>query len=144
LSPNFTGSRGNQSMSLDLHHVHVFASNIAATIEWWCQHMGAKVLFDDVLAGSRNVFLAVGTGRLHIYDRAPSDRGRGAIHHLGIKVSNLRDVWRGLQGKGITSPNGLREYDGWRYVMISAPDNLLVELFEFDDPTAPANLVTGH
>ncbi len=24
-------------MSLDLHHVHVFASNIDATVEWWCQ-----------------------------------------------------------------------------------------------------------
>ncbi len=127
-------------MSLDLHHVHLFASNIDATIEWWCRHMCAKVLFDDELAGARNVFLAIGTGRLHIYDQAPRDRGHGAIHHLGIKVGNLRDVWRGLQAQGITSPNGLREQDGWRYVMISAPDGVLLELFEFDDPSAPANV----
>jgi catechol 2,3-dioxygenase-like lactoylglutathione lyase family enzyme len=127
-------------MSLDLHHAHVFASNIEATVEWWCQHMGAKVLFDDELAGSRNVFLAVGTGRLHIYDQAPRDRGRGAIHHLGIKVDNLRDVWPRLQARGVTSPNGLREHDRWRYVMISAPDGILLELFEFDDPEAPANV----
>jgi hypothetical protein len=72
------------------------------------------------LAGSRNVFLAVGTGRLHIYDQAPKDRGRGIIHHLGIKVGNLRDVWRRLQVQGVISANGLREHDGWRYVMISA------------------------
>jgi catechol 2,3-dioxygenase-like lactoylglutathione lyase family enzyme len=127
-------------MSLDLHHAHLFASDIATTIEWWCQHMGAKVLLDRELAGSRNVFLAVGTGRLHIYDQAPRDQGRGAVHHLGIKVANLRDVWRRLQTEGITSPNGLREQDGWRYVMISAPDGLLLELFEFDDPSAPANV----
>jgi catechol 2,3-dioxygenase-like lactoylglutathione lyase family enzyme len=126
-------------MSLDLHHAHVFASNIEATVEWWCQHMGAKVLFDDELAGSRNVFLAVGTGRLHIYDQAPRDPSRGAIHHLGIKVDNLRDVWPRLQARGVTSPNGLREHDRWRYVMISAPDGILLELFEFDDPSAPAN-----
>jgi Glyoxalase/Bleomycin resistance protein/Dioxygenase superfamily len=86
------------------------------------------------------MFLAVGTGRLHIYDQAPRDRGRGAIHHLGIKVGNLRDVWRGLQAQGVTSPNGLREQEGWRYVMISAPDGVLLELFEFDDPSAPANV----
>jgi catechol 2,3-dioxygenase-like lactoylglutathione lyase family enzyme len=127
-------------MSLDLHHVHLFASNIDATIEWWCRHMCAKVLFDNELAGARNVFLAIGTGRLHIYDQAPRDRGHGAIHHLGIKVGNLRDVWRGLRAQGITSPNGLREQDGWRYVMISAPDGVLLELFEFDDPSAPANV----
>src|SRR6266516_1349656 len=127
-------------MSIDRHHVHLFASNIDATSEWWCRHMCAKVLFDNELAGARNAFLAVGTGRLHIYDQAPRDRGRGAIHHLGIKVGNLRDVWRGLQAQGITSPNGLREQDGWRYVMISAPDGVLLELFEFDDPSAPANV----
>jgi catechol 2,3-dioxygenase-like lactoylglutathione lyase family enzyme len=127
-------------MSFDLHHVHLLASNIDATIEWWCLHMGAKLLFDNELAGARNVFLAVGTGRLHIYDQAPRDRGRGAIHHLGIKVGNLRDVWRGLQAQGVTSPNGLREQEGWRYVMISAPDGVLLELFEFDDPSAPANV----
>ena len=127
-------------MSLDLHHVHLFASNIDATIEWWCRHMRAKVLFDNELAGARNVFLAVGTGRVHIYDQAPRDRGRGAIHHLGIKVGNLREVWRGLQAQGVTSPNGLREQEGWRYVMISAPDGVLLELFEFDDPSAPANV----
>ena len=26
-------------MSLDLHHVHVFAVNIDAAVEWWCQHI---------------------------------------------------------------------------------------------------------
>ena len=127
-------------MSLDLHHAHVFATDIGATVSWWCQHMGAKVFFDDELAGARNVFLAVGTGRLHIYDQNPRDRGRGVVHHLGIKVDNLRDVWLHLQAQGVSSANGLREYDTWRYVMVSAPDGVLLELFEFDDPAAPCNI----
>ncbi len=127
-------------MSFDLHHAHLFASDIDATVAWWCRHIGAKVFFDDELAGSRNVFLAVGTGRLHIYDQPPRDPGRGAIHHLGIKVDNLRDVWRRLQEQGVSSPHGLREHSTWRYVMISAPDDLLLELFEFDDPDAPCNI----
>ena len=49
---------------MDLHHVHIFASSIEATIEWWSRHLDAKVLCDANLAGARNVFLAVGTGRL--------------------------------------------------------------------------------
>ena len=129
-------------MSFDLHHAHVFATDIHATIEWWSKHMDAKVFFDGPLAGSRNVFLAVGSGRLHIYDQAPKDRGRGTVHHLGVKVQNLREVWLRLQAQGVTSANGLRENDAWRYVMISAPDGVLLELFEFDDPTAPCN-ITG-
>ena len=87
-------------MSLDLHHAHVFASNIEAAIKWWCEHMGAKVFFDDELAGSRNVFLAVGTGRLHIYDQAPKDRGRGGIHHLGVKVGQPARCLASSAGSG--------------------------------------------
>jgi hypothetical protein len=45
-----------------------------------------------------------------------------------------------LQAEGLTSRHGLREQDGWRYVMIAAPDGILLELFEFDDPSAPVNL----
>jgi len=124
-------------MSFDLHHVHIFASDIEETIQWWCRHLQAKLVVDERLAGARNVLLAVGTGKLNIYDQAPREHGRGVVHHLGVKVANLRQRWHELQSDGVTSPNGLREHDRWRYVMISAPDGLLVELFEFDDPSAP-------
>ena len=61
--------------TIDLHHAHLFAVDIDATLAWWCRHLGAKGFFDEVLAGARNVFVGVGTGRLHIYDQAPKDRG---------------------------------------------------------------------
>jgi catechol 2,3-dioxygenase-like lactoylglutathione lyase family enzyme len=125
-------------MSIDLHHVHLFARDIEVTTNWWCRHLGAKVVFDGELAGARSVFMTLGGGRVHVYDQPPRDQGRGAIHHLGIRVANLRDEWKRLQSQGITSPHGLREHGGWRYVMISAPDGVLLELFEFDDPGAPA------
>ena len=70
-------------MAIDLHHVHVLASDIEATIEWWRRHLEAKVLFDGNLAGSRNVLIAVGCGRLNIYDQPPRDSGRGAVQHVG-------------------------------------------------------------
>ena len=80
------------------------------------------------------------TSYTYLYDQPPRDQRRGVVHHIGVRVDNLRDEWARLQAEGITSPNGIREHDGWRYVMIAAPDNLLVELFEFDDPTAPFNV----
>ena len=122
-------------MTIDLHHAHLFASDIDATISWWTRHLGARVLFDGQLAGARNVFLGLGTGRIHVYDQPPRDQGRGAIHHLGLKVCGLRQVWRRLEAAGVASRQGLREHEGWRYVMIAAPDNVLLELFEFDDPS---------
>lgn len=129
----------SNEITVDLHHAHLFATDIAATIAWWSRHMGARVLFDGVLAGSRNVFVGVGTGRLHIYEQPPRDSGRGAIHHLGLNVSGLRQLWARLQSEGITSRGGLREHGNWRYVMIEAPDGILLELFEFDDPSAVVN-----
>jgi len=127
-------------MPIDLHHVHIFASDVEQTIAWWCQHLDAKVLFDGDLAGSRNVLIVVGTGRLNIYAQPPRDSGRGAVHHLGIRVTGLRDLWERLRSSGVSSQHGLREHDGWRYVMVRAPDDLLLELFEFDDHFAAANI----
>ena len=125
--------------AIDLHHVHLFASDIDATIGWWCRHLGARVMLDTVLAGSRNVLLGVGSGRINIYAQPPRDHGRGAVHHLGVRVADLRANWARLRAAGVSSPNGLREEDGWRYVMIAAPDGVLVELFEFDDPGSALN-----
>ena len=124
---------------MDLHHTHIFASDIERTLAWWQRHLGARILFDGVHAGSRNVLIGIGTGRLNIYDQPPRNAGRGAVHHVGVRVAGLRAVWTRLQAEGVTSPNGMREHEGWRYVMIAAPDDLLVELFEFDDPTSPFN-----
>ena len=101
--------------------------------------MRARILFDGPLAGSRNVFIAVGSGRLHLYEQPPRDSGHGAIHHLGIRIQGLKKELKRLQAEGLNSRTGLREQETWRYVMVEAPDGLLLELFEFDDPSAPAN-----
>lgn len=124
---------------MDLHHAHIFANDLQVTLGWWTRHLGARVLHDGVFAGSRNVLIGVGTGRINVYDQPPGDRGRGPVHHLGVRVRNLRDEWDRLRQEGVTSPNGLREHAGWRYVMIAAPDGVLVELFEIDDPDSPFN-----
>ena len=125
---------------MDLHHAHIFASNLDQTLGWWREHLGARVLFDDVIAGSRNVLIGVGSGRINIYDQPPKGPGRGPVHHLGVRVRDFDAVWKRLQDNGVTSPNGPREQDGWRYVMIAAPDGVLVEIFEFDDPASPFNI----
>ena len=124
---------------MDLHHVHIFATEIDATIAWWTRHLGARVLFDGTNAGARNVLIGVGRGRINIYDQPPRGQGRNAFHHIGVRVPDLRNAWARMQAQGLTSPGGLREHDGLRYVMVEAPDAILVELFEFDDAASPYN-----
>lgn len=124
----------------DFHHAHLFCSDLSKTVDWWTRHLNAKVIFDGELAGSRNVFIAVGSGRLHLYDQPPRDSGCGAVHHLGIRVEGLRNAWDKMKADGVSSKAGLRDHDDWRYVMVEAPDGVLLELFEFDDPNAPTNV----
>jgi hypothetical protein len=58
---------------------------------------------------------------------------------VGVRSSGMSER-PALQTQGVTSIHGLRECDGWRYIMIAAPDGLLLEPFEFDDGAVPCNV----
>ena len=119
-------------MTESLHHVHLFCRDIDATVGWWRDTLGAVVAVDSELAGSRNVFLTVGSGRLHLYDQPPPEDGRGAVHHLGIRSDDLPALVARLKDKGVTFRSDIREHGSWRYIMVEAPDGVLLELFAFD------------
>ena len=76
---------------LDLHHVHIFASDASATIEWWQKNLGAVVSYDGDFGGSRNIFMKVGQGRINVYDQQPRGTSNGAYHNVGIRVEGLSD-----------------------------------------------------
>ncbi len=94
--------------------------------------LGAEVAFDGEMGGSRNVFLRVGEGRLHLYDQRPRDSGRGGVHHVGIRVHGLAALHQRLLAAGVALRSGIREFGSWRYLMCPAPDDVLLELFEID------------
>ena len=66
---------------MDLHHVHLFANDIDKTLTWWRDILSAQIIFDGSLSGTRNVFVAVGTGRIHFYSQPPRGSGPSAVHH---------------------------------------------------------------
>lgn len=76
-------------MITSLHHVHIYASDIEQSIAYYRDFFGGEVVLDGVYAGARNVFMKIGSGRLHFYDQPPKDAGRGGIHHFGIQTDNL-------------------------------------------------------
>ena len=117
-------------MQNHLHHAHLFASNIEATIKFYQEMFGGKVLADLNMAGARNVFLAIGKGRLHFYDQPPRDEGKGAIHHLGIQTDDLESLVARMKAKGVPFRKEITDLGSWKYVMAPAPDNVLLELFQ--------------
>lgn len=50
-----------------------------------------------MFAGARNVLLAVGRGRVHLYDQPPKHIGQGTVHHLGVQTEDLAAIRTRLQ-----------------------------------------------
>ena len=125
---------------IHLHHVHLFSRDLDAATAWYTRALGAEVCFDGDFGGARNVFMKIGTGRVHLYSQPPRDEGRGAIHHVGIRTTDLSGLHRRLIDMGTSFRSGVREFGTWRYIMCPAPDNVLLELFEIDVDSMPLEL----
>lgn len=120
-----------------LHHPHLLATDVAETVGFYRRFLGARVVADEVLLGSRNVMLALGDGRINVYDQAPASTARGAVHHLGVQVRDLPALVASLAEAGVDLRKPIRRGEGFAYVMVEAPDGVLLELFESDDVTMP-------
>jgi uncharacterized glyoxalase superfamily protein PhnB len=130
-------------MQIQLHHVHIFASNMKATLEFWQQMFDAEILFDMEIAGARNVMLSIGGGKINIYDQPPRESGGGAYHHLGIQTDDLDALINRMESRGFKFKNPVREFGYLKYTMAAAPDNILLELFQVIPEKAPPEKQEG-
>ncbi len=116
-------------MPVNFDHAHIFASDLPATVRFFQEMFGAEVVWDQEAAGARNVRLAIGRGFIHLYDQPPKLDRPGNIH-LGIETDDLDGLVEHMRSKGFQFRNPIRDYPQFRYVMIAAPDNILIELFQ--------------
>jgi catechol 2,3-dioxygenase-like lactoylglutathione lyase family enzyme len=124
-------------MELNLDHAHLFASNIDETIAFWQTMFGATLEWDREAAGVRNVYLRIGRGAINLYDQPPRHVGSGSVHHLGIETDDLDALVAHMQANGFQFRKPINELPTFRYVMVAAPDNVLVELFQTRRRAAP-------
>jgi catechol 2,3-dioxygenase-like lactoylglutathione lyase family enzyme len=117
-----------------LDHVHLFASDLAATLDFFTGMLGARVVWDETAAGVRNVRLALGHAFVQLYDQPPKGARGGAVHHLGVATDDLAALIAHMRSRGFEFRNPVRDDGKFRYVMIAGPDGLLVELFECREP----------
>jgi catechol 2,3-dioxygenase-like lactoylglutathione lyase family enzyme len=120
-----------------VHHVHIFASDIDKSIKFYEEFFGSRVILDSELTGARNVFMRIGNGRLHLYDQPPKNPGKGSIHHFGIQTDNIEEVVNKLRSGGIVLKKGISDLGFWKYIMVPAPDEILIELFQVDKTKLP-------
>jgi predicted enzyme related to lactoylglutathione lyase len=120
-----------------LQHVHLFASDIDQTITFYTRWFDARVAWDGDYGGARNVFMKIGIGAMHLYEQPPRDAGHGAVHHLGMQVVGLHDLYARMKAAGVHLPNPIREHSGGGYFMVKAPDDVLLEVFEPGEARVP-------
>jgi hypothetical protein len=56
------------------------------------------------------------------------------VHHVGIETDDLDGLVEKMKARGFSFRNPIRDEAKFRYVMISAPDDLLIELFQCREP----------
>jgi Glyoxalase/Bleomycin resistance protein/Dioxygenase superfamily. len=113
-----------------LHHPHLLCADIVHTVAFYQTWFDAEVAWDGLYAGTRNVFLKIGIGAMHLYEKSVDTTPRNAVHHLGIQVVGLGDLYARMEAAGIPLRNPIRAESGGGYFMVEAPDNVLLELFE--------------
>jgi catechol 2,3-dioxygenase-like lactoylglutathione lyase family enzyme len=123
-----------------MHHVHIFASDIDQSIRFYQEYFGAKLILDADFAGARNVFMRIGNGRLHLYDQPPKNPGRGSIHHFGMQTDDIEGLVKRMRAEGVEFKKEITDFGFWKYIMVPAPDDILIELFEVDKTTIPPQL----
>jgi catechol 2,3-dioxygenase-like lactoylglutathione lyase family enzyme len=122
-------------LKISLHHAHLYASNLDESIKFYEDMFKAKILFDLKVAGARNVMISIGASKINFYDQPPKDKGRGPIHHLGIETDDLEALVDHMKNKGFYFINEIKNIRTLKYVMVEAPDNVLLELFELAKST---------
>lgn len=121
-------------MRIALDHAHIFSSDVAATVAFFRTMLDAVVVWDEEAAGARNVRLRIGRGFVQVYDQPPRTPRGGVVHHLGVETDDLDALVARMKSRGFEFRNAVRELPRFRYVMIAAPDDLLIELFECREP----------
>lgn len=128
-------------MTNHVHHVHIFALDLNKSIKFYEDYFDGKVILDMDLAGSRNVFMKVGKGRIHFYDQPPKFSGRGSIHHFGIQTDDIAGAVKKMKSTGVAFTKDITDAGFWKYIMVPAPDDILIELFEVDKKHIPPEML---
>ena len=117
-------------MRINLHHAHLFASDIEKSLEFYREIFGAEIIFDLEVAGARNVMIAIGSSKINFYDQPPKDLKRGVVHHLGIETDDLVALVTHMKSKGFEFRKPIKSLGILKYIMAEGPDHILFELFE--------------
>lgn len=125
---------------IHFHHIHVLAPDVERTFAFYERWFDAKLIGDVVYGGARNLFVAIGAGRIHFYDRSPNGITRNPVTHLGLVVNDLDQLFVRLIANSVRLREGIQRFPDGNYLLIDGPDNVVIEAFE-PNPSSTSPLI---
>lgn len=137
---------------LSFDHVHLYASDPEATMDFYRRHFGAERVGGSTnAAGDKNHFLILG-GQLLVVSAPPSAWSNVAaapsvaqrqfgFSHLGLNVESVDDQLTELSNGGVQILEPARQSGLIRYAYVAAPDGVVIELTQYVVPTRLKPLV---
>lgn len=120
-------------MNISLHHTHFATNDVQSFCEFFIENFDAEIVYDAFIGGDRNIFLKIGSGRMHLFEsRKPPQVNKSSFHHIGIMVDDLQKMVRRLKEKNIYVSK-ISEVNGGSFAVTKGPDRLKIELFEVSD-----------
>ncbi len=109
----------------DYHHVHLTATDAAAAVRWYTEHMGCE----DV---GREDACSIGNVWIIFFEREPSAGSVGSgVDHIGFSYEDLDAKMAGWQAAGVTILNEVRDIPGlFKLAFIEDPWGTKIEAVE--------------
>lgn len=121
-------------------HIHLKSTDVEATAQWYCTHLGAKTTFEGSFRGAKVYYLAMG-GMTFILsesfageDALPASiKSRLGVDHFGFEVDDVDGVVEILRARNVPiveEPVDVRP--GLRIAYIEGPEHVRIELSQRD------------
>lgn len=123
-----------------IHHICIHARDIEASIAFYRDLMGFRVIGRETNANEEYAMLKLNDSRLELIQPFNFDGdtfgNRGSITHIGLAVEGIDDVVAELRAKGVEFfTDGVEDHDapmgGMRVIQLLGPSEEHVNLYEW-------------
>ena len=124
-------------------HIHLIASNIDETVQWYCRVLDAKVTFQGEFRGSKAYYLDIAGMTFVVFGRLQNAAApipgtvapKFGVDHFGFAVGDLGQAFEELRDCGVKILEGpVTVRPGLRIAYIEGPDQIRIELCERHAP----------
>ena len=122
-----------------VHHIAIICSDYRRSLDFYTQVLGLSVLAEHYRPERQSYKTDLGLGDQYVVELfsfptpppRPSEPEAAGLRHLAFAVDNLDESIRELESLGIAHEDvRIDEFTGKRFLFLSDPDDLPIELYE--------------